>query len=140
MRAALKYKESSGVQELSYVGRAITNGILGAARSWKAHQKIAVELDAMEKRAGANFLNDALRAQPEATIGFTAPETQMLLGFLEKLKKRPAAVLKWRFGIKGPKMTTVQIGIKLGITTEGARQIEVRAIRKLRILMTGEQA
>ncbi|PIR58667.1 MAG: RNA polymerase sigma factor RpoD [Candidatus Pacebacteria bacterium CG10_big_fil_rev_8_21_14_0_10_56_10] len=52
---------------------------------------------------------------------------------LEALSDREARVLKMRFGLKGGKaMTLEEVGKKFGVTRERIRQIEAKALRKLR--------
>jgi RNA polymerase sigma factor (sigma-70 family) len=57
----------------------------------------------------------------------------IVLKSLECLKERERVVIMWRFGIEEREaMTLDQIGAILGLTREGVRQIEVRALSKLR--------
>jgi RNA polymerase sigma factor (sigma-70 family) len=52
---------------------------------------------------------------------------------LDKLDPRMANVLRWRYGLDGePELTYEEIGAKLNLTRERARQIEYRALRQLR--------
>jgi RNA polymerase primary sigma factor len=52
---------------------------------------------------------------------------------LEALSDREARVLKMRFGLNGGKaMTLEEVGQKFGVTRERIRQIEAKALRKLR--------
>lgn len=55
---------------------------------------------------------------------------------LDELPPREASVLRMREGIGGPAMTLEQIGGKLGVTRERARQLEQRARRRLMELMS----
>jgi RNA polymerase primary sigma factor len=49
------------------------------------------------------------------------------------LGKREQAILRWRFGLDGePEHTLEQIGQKLGLSRERVRQLEARALEKLR--------
>lgn len=52
---------------------------------------------------------------------------------LEVLDDREKNIIKMRFGIKCEEKTLVEIGQVFGITRERVRQIEIRAIKKLRI-------
>ncbi len=58
---------------------------------------------------------------------------QQLLDLLEKLPPREAWVLKLRFGLADGRAYSLQeIGQKLGVTRERARQLEAQALRRLR--------
>jgi RNA polymerase primary sigma factor len=52
---------------------------------------------------------------------------------LKVLDDREKNITKMRFGIKCEEKTLVEIGQVFGITRERVRQIEIRAIKKLRI-------
>jgi RNA polymerase primary sigma factor len=52
---------------------------------------------------------------------------------LQALSDREARVLKMRFGLSGNKMMTLEeVGRKFGVTRERIRQIEAKALRKLK--------
>ena len=60
---------------------------------------------------------------------------------MEKLSDRERAVLRIRYGFEtgGEFQTLEETGKVFGITRERARQIEMKALRKLRLLLTSEQ-
>jgi len=56
-----------------------------------------------------------------------------LLEMVGKLPAREAQVLRWRYGLEGPRpLTLAEVGEKLGISRERVRQIEERALKKLK--------
>lgn len=56
-----------------------------------------------------------------------------LLELVDKLPKREAQILRWRYGLEGPRpLTLAEVGEKLGISRERVRQIEERALKKLK--------
>ena len=66
-------------------------------------------------------------------------ELQKAVKMLDKLEKREALVLKLRFGIHGDEpLTLKQIGAKLGLTRERARQLQQNALKQLNELMSNE--
>jgi RNA polymerase primary sigma factor len=50
---------------------------------------------------------------------------------MDRLDPRERAVLTLRFGLEGEFLTRKEIGRRLGMTGEGARKVELRALRKL---------
>jgi RNA polymerase primary sigma factor len=50
---------------------------------------------------------------------------------LDRLDARERAVVAWRYGLEGEAQTYKQIGHRLGVTRDCARDIQVRALRKL---------
>jgi RNA polymerase primary sigma factor len=76
-----------------------------------------------------------------ADVRVESPHTGMDHNRLERatetsvatLGKREQAILRWRFGLDGePEHTLEQIGQKLGLSRERVRQLEARALEKLR--------
>lgn len=61
-----------------------------------------------------------------------ALERRALVDQLRRLEEREEQVLRSRFGIDDHPMTLAEIGEKMGITRERVRQIEARALGKLR--------
>ena len=49
-----------------------------------------------------------------------------------QLKPREREVLKKRFGFEGPAQTLEEVGQNMNVTRERIRQIEAKAIRRLR--------
>jgi len=72
------------------------------------------------------------RAGPDARLT-GADELRQVLGLLDRMDGREAAVLRLRFGLDGGEARTLQeVGDCLGITRERVRQIERDGLRKLR--------
>jgi DNA-directed RNA polymerase sigma subunit (sigma70/sigma32) len=56
---------------------------------------------------------------------------------LKQLKRRERAVLVLRFGLDGSRERTLnQVGRSVGLTAEGVRQVEERALHNLRPLIS----
>ena len=75
-------------------------------------------------------------ADEETITPYKSAETAMLrdsiYGLLDTLADREAAVIKMRFGLEGNPMTLEEVGKELGVTKERIRQIEDKALKKLR--------
>jgi RNA polymerase sigma factor (sigma-70 family) len=111
---------------------------LGLSRRERERARAALRAGAApdqgEGGAGAcpvEGLPDHRTAGPEAALA-TAEEAGQALAVLEKMRPRRAAVLRLRFGLGGGRPQTLQeVGAVLGITREGARQQEARALAEL---------
>lgn len=57
---------------------------------------------------------------------------RLLMDVLDTLTEREKTIIVMRFGLMGSDMTAGEVGRKLSITGERVRQIEARALRKLR--------
>ena len=57
---------------------------------------------------------------------------RLLLASLDELSLKEATVIRYRFGIGSPEMTLAEVGDRLGQSKERVRQIEMKALRKLR--------
>jgi RNA polymerase primary sigma factor len=80
------------------------------------------------------FLPETGNASPDAGLLQADTLRQATLA-LESLDERERCVLEWRFGLaNGPEHTLQEIGDRLGLTREGVRQIELKALTKLRRL------
>jgi RNA polymerase primary sigma factor len=88
-----------------------------------------------EEEGGQSLADVASGKAPDAQAAL-AEELRRLPGLLGRLDARDADVLRMRFGLGGEEPKTLQeIGDRLGLTRERARQLELEALRKLRGLM-----
>ena len=71
---------------------------------------------------------DALQAMHDKILG------EVVADALKKLTPREEEILKLRYGFDGPEQTLEQVGSRYNITRERIRQIEAKALRKLRHL------
>ena len=80
-------------------------------------------------------LFDENAQNPEASL-LRADDLKQVLGLLEQMHQREAAVRRLRYGLSGedPK-TFEEIGDRFGLTRERIRQIEREALAKLRETM-----
>jgi len=76
-------------------------------------------------------LTDEFSPTPEANI-VKADDLNQVMGLLDQMDKREAAVLRLRFGLDGEEPKTLkEIGDRLSLTRERVRQIESEALSKL---------
>lgn len=101
--------------------------------------KIAQEVTSLEAPVGEDkesFLGDFIPDESQLSP-VDAASKQLLKDHLEEvlktLSEREAKVLKLRFGLEGTKsMTLEEVGKVFGVTRERIRQIEAKALRKLK--------
>jgi RNA polymerase primary sigma factor len=86
------------------------------------------------KSARSDLIEDTASAYPEATIAERL-QREKVESILNSLDDRLRLVLELRFGLSGQTpQSLVEVGRSLGVTPERARQLEVRALAKLRAL------
>jgi len=77
---------------------------------------------------GGTDLLQVLKAEPSRE-----PKDQRLHGALSSIEERERHVVEARFGLRGrPAQTCRELGSRMGLCSERVRQIEKRALRKLR--------
>lgn len=102
-------------------------------------QKIAQDPVSLETPIGeeedshlSDFIEDEGSAAPQDSISFTMLKEQ-LLGVLDTLTPREEKVLRLRYGLDdGRPRTLEEVGKEFNVTRERIRQIEAKALRKLR--------
>lgn len=102
-------------------------------------QKIAQDPVSLETPIGeeedshlGDFLEDETSTAPSDMVAFTMLKEQ-LIGVLDTLTPREEKVLRLRYGIDdGRPRTLEEVGKEFNVTRERIRQIEAKALRKLR--------
>ena len=102
-------------------------------------QRIALDPVSLETPIGeeedshlGDFIEDQNVSAPQDAATFTMLKEQ-LLGVLDTLTPREEMVLRLRYGIDdGHPRTLEEVGKEFGVTRERIRQIEAKALRKLR--------
>ncbi len=78
------------------------------------------------------FVEDNLTPTPMQTA-YTKLLTEKIREVLDSLPPREARILRLRFGLEdGRSYTLEEVGAKFGLTRERIRQIESKALRRLR--------
>jgi RNA polymerase primary sigma factor len=99
----------------------------------------ASNLDTQEVSDLSSYFEDEhADADPEAVVG-NGEDVTFLQGRLNQLPEREAEVLRYRYGMDDfPVMTLEEIGKVFGLTRERVRQIEAKALKRLRELIPAE--
>lgn len=137
-------------EELTAVKKSLTSGRpmeAGLARKWKQSvqkirdiQRIAMDPMSLESPVGngddatelGDFIEDQSVVEPDtaASKEILREQIRNVLGFLND---REREVLEMRFGLNdGKDHTLEEVGKNFGVTRERIRQIEAKALRKLR--------
>jgi RNA polymerase primary sigma factor len=101
-------------------------------------EQIAQDTSSLEAPVGDDgdsFLGDFISDQGPSPYDVASKELlkESIEGALKNLSPREAKVLEMRFGLSGqPARTLEEVGKEFGVTRERIRQIEAKAIRKLR--------
>ena len=81
-----------------------------------------------------DLLHDRTSVPPEDSV-HAERQSALLSRCLAKLPDRSRRVLEMRFGLNGNEARSLkQVGLVLGLTAEGTRQVEVAGLRALRNL------
>ena len=79
-----------------------------------------------------DLIRDDASASPEESL-HAAFQGELLSRCLERLPERSRRVLELRFGLNGlPAQSLAQVGLVIGLTAEGTRQVESAGLRMLR--------
>ncbi|MFZ9541071.1 MAG: sigma-70 family RNA polymerase sigma factor [Ilumatobacteraceae bacterium] len=92
---------------------------------------LSTPLDAEGETELGEIIPDEAAVSPYEAAA-AALEKRALTEQLRRLEEREEEVLRARFGIDGVPLTLAEIGDKMGVTRERVRQIEARALGKLR--------
>tara|TARA_B100000131_G_scaffold318309_1_gene361936 strand:+ start:5077 stop:5904 length:828 start_codon:yes stop_codon:yes gene_type:complete len=102
--------------------------------------KSAVPLDSKVSQEGETRIHDVVpdeNLNPEESCAQSDDHSQLEI-ILSKLNKREAYIVRNRFGMEdGSRSTLEDLGKELGVTRERVRQIESRALSKLKVLSKG---
>lgn len=142
IRAIEKFDESNDVKFISYAVWWIRHSILDAIQKRKLTESVELESGVSNDNVFARTLSD----DEDDNIEGVSPlddyseayerlsrQNSLLNKMFSNLSQREISVINHYFGIDGnEKLNLIEIGQKLGITSERVRQIKMNAIRKMR--------
>jgi RNA polymerase sigma factor (sigma-70 family) len=104
----------------------------------RASLRPVISLSGRSARADGNWDSVAdLISSPQAEVVTDAASLGELRDKLEsvfsKIQPRLVEIIRMRFGLQGKPMTLAEVGDKLGITRERVRQLEAKALMKLKL-------
>lgn len=119
------------IEELAEASEVSVDKIMEVERSFKE----IVSLEAPLGEAGDTYVKDFIESPDPSQVDLMIQDDlrEQLTKIMDTLEKREAKVLKLRFGLDDGKPRTLeQIGKEFKVTRERVRQIESKALRKLR--------
>lgn len=142
IRAIEKFDESNDVKFISYAVWWIRHSMLDAIQKRKLTESVELEAGVSNDNVFARSLSDdeddeldgdsPLDDTSEAYERLSK-QNSLLNKMFSNLSQREVNVINYYFGIDGnEKLNLIEIGKKLGITSERVRQIKMNAIRKMR--------
>jgi RNA polymerase primary sigma factor len=134
IQASERFDFGRGNRFITYATWAIINGFSRRIPKDRSH--------CVRFATGREELLDALTDHRDPDLGDAINQEQsryMIRKMLGYLDDREQTIIVRRYGLVGDKQTLVQIGRELGISKERVRQLESRALRKLRTLADVEK-
>ena len=148
LKAIRHYRAERGTRFMTYASFWVRKEILAAisdqphtihvpryAREHGCNTPRLLRLDVPEYSDGETNLGDRLRHHDPLPVETLIENGQVrrLRRLLLRLEPRDQAVLAWRYGLGGqPEQTLNEIALRLGLSRERVRQIEVSALARLR--------
>ena len=142
IRAIDKFDESNDVKFISYAVWWIRHSMLDAIQKRKLTESVELEAGVSNDNVFARSLSDDEDDDVEGDYPLDdsseayerlSKQNSLLNKMFSNLSQREVSVINHYFGIDGnEKLNLIEIGKKLGITSERVRQIKMNAIRKMR--------
>ena len=142
IKAIEKFDESNDVKFISYAVWWIRHSMLDAIQKRKLTESVELEAGVSNDNVFARSLSDDEDDDTEGDYPLDdsseayerlSKQNSLLNKMFSNLSQREVNVINYYFGIDGnEKLNLIEIGKKLGITSERVRQIKMNAIRKMR--------
>ncbi|MDH3217454.1 MAG: sigma-70 family RNA polymerase sigma factor [Candidatus Krumholzibacteria bacterium] len=142
----LRLEERKGIERLDEAGAAkelkvstkkirLIKSLIHGIRT----EELAVSAEALQKLSTATELDPT--TTPEQLISFQL-ENEEISNYMEKyLSDRELEILRARYGLEdGKPRTLAETGKRIGVSRERIRQIEKRALQKLKLMLSGGKA
>jgi RNA polymerase primary sigma factor len=145
IHAITKFDESKDVKFISYAVWWIRHSMIDAIKKKNLMSSVEVEAnniygDTYENKSSDSEDEYVSKSETSFSNSFDEKTREVYLnqskvvqGIMDTLTKREALVINYYYGLNGnDKLNLIEIGNKMGISSERARQIKIGAIRKLR--------
>jgi RNA polymerase primary sigma factor len=125
-------------EELAAALELAPENVTAIKRAIDTTQSLAQPLPIECNSGSSDLVNDNRTPAPDQVI-LEQNQIEKLKALLEDMSEREATIMKLRYGLSGePPMTLKDIGDRVGLTRERVRQIETKALTRLRRILDGD--
>lgn len=94
--------------------------------------RVGVESSVTDTETGNDYINSVPAQTQEQR--FDCEELATIMGFVDRLPPKEHDIICMRYGLNGEELTLEEVGNLIGLTRERVRQIQVRAIDRLKYM------
>ena len=126
------------LDELAHAMEMPADNVTAIKRAIETTQSLAQPIPIEVNSGSSDLVHDDRTPAPDALI-LEQNQLEALESLLQEMSEREAWILQLRYGLNGePPLTLKEIGERVELTRERVRQIETRALQRLRRILDGD--